>query len=371
MRLIVFIQLCLVPGLICAAEPPVRDSPVGDPPSSSAKAIAETFATEHPDRILVIGVLEDGQRTFFAKGKMPAGQPNADQHTLFEIGSISKTFVGTALASLVQDGVLKYDQTVREFVPDRVKLNPSVGAITLKQLATHTSGLPRVARSRILKSIFTMTPYGGSRDTLNFDLSLLTVEPTEHPNYSNMGVGLLGDILSRVEGKPLEQVIRERVTKPLDLKDTVVTLSDEQKTRFAPGFFGQSEAKPWSKMGTGTGAGGIRSTADELLIYAEAVVTSPRGEVGPSLADAIRPRVRYDGRNWAIGLCWHSVVDDGDLDERPAVAFHNGSTYSHVSALVIEPAAKRAVVVLINGTQDKSLPAPLYTALALLGRDLK
>lgn len=365
MRLIVFIQLCLMPELICAAEPPV-----GDPLSSSANAIVEAFATEHPDRILVIGVLEDGQRTFFAAGQMPAGRPNADQHTLFEVGSISKTFVGTALASLVQDGVLNYDQTIREFVPDRVKLNPSVGAITLEQLATHTSGLPRVARSRILKSIFTMTPYGGSRDTLNFDLSLLTVEPTEHPNYSNMGVGLLGDILSRVEGKPFEQIIRERVTKPLDLKDTVVTLSDEQTTRFAPGFFGQSEAKPWSKMGTGTGAGGIRSTADDLLIYAESVMTSPQGDVGPSLAEAIRPRVRYDGRNWAIGLCWHSIVDDdGDLGERPAVAFHNGSTYSHVSALVVEPDAKRAVVVLINGTQDQSLPAPLHTALVLLGRD--
>lgn len=332
----------------------------------AAKAVS-AFAENHPDRTLVVGVLENGRRSYAATGESRAGR-SADEHTLFEIGSISKTFAAIAMASMIEEGRISADQTVREFVPDEVILKDSVGAITLEQLATHTSGLPRVARTRVLKSIFSTTPYGGSRETLHFDLSLLNVEPSMHPAYSNLGVGLLGDILASVSDTDFESVCKTRITKPLGMADTVVDLSDEQSKRFAVGYFGRSVAKPWSNMGTAVAAGGIRSTASDLLTYAEAVIAAPdAGPLGGAIANAVRPRVRYRGMPWDVGLCWHSRRED--VEEKrdfPLIVFHDGATYSHMSALMVNTDGKRAVVVFSNSLNVTRMPNPRDVAKQIL-----
>lgn len=337
-------------------------------PRDRAAAIVAELAENRPDRILVIGLLDHGQSEFFATGQVSENVA-ADERTIFEIGSISKTFTGTALASMHREGTLRLDRTVGEFVPPPTKLDPSVAVITMEQLATHTSGLPRIARSRMAKAFFSVTPYGGSRETLDWDLSLLTVEPSEHPSYSNLGVGLLGDIMSRVEEKPFAEIVRERVAEPLGMNDTVVTLTGGQETRFAPGFIGRSRAKPWSDMGTAVSAGGLRSTAADLLIYAAAVIDAPDGPLGETLLDSIRPRVAYDDGERQVGLCWHSFRDESaEDDSMPSIVFHNGATYSHGAALFIDRAERRAVVVLLNALKDRKLPDPTGIGLKLIGR---
>lgn len=335
-------------------------------PLETADELVNDFATDHPEYVLVIGLLENGQREFRAAGMLSERAP-ADQHTIFEIGSISKTFTATAMAAMIEEGKLTADQTVGEFIPETVKLNDSVANITLEQLATHTSGLPRIARTTFAKALFTTTPYGGSRDRLHFDLSILSVKPTEHPAYSNLGVGLLGDILARVDDTSYETVIRNRITSPLNMPDTVENLSDEQQKRFVVGHFGNSIAKPWSNMGTAAGAGGLRSTANDMLTYAAAVLEAPAGPLGPAIANAVRPRVRYEDNARDIGLCWHSERPEAEEPEDfPTILFHSGATYSHMTALYIDRANQRAAVVLLNAIGVKGLTNPTPIARQVL-----
>lgn len=337
------------------AESPAAKSRL-DTLATTALEELDDFAEEHPDRMLVIGLMERGERRLFVAGHMPDGSP-PDEHTLFEIGSITKTFTGLTLASLVNDGTLRLDQTVREFVPKKTELDESISGITLEQLATHTSGLPRIAPTTFLKGLISTRPYGGSRATLNWNLSVLPpVSPSEHPSYSNLGVGLLGDIISRVEKKPFEDVVRERITGRLRLNDTVAKLSDDQSARLAPGFLGKSPQKPWSNMGTGVAAGGFRSTVHDLLSYAEAIIEPPDEHFAAALDLALQPRVRYEDEDAPhVGLCWHMESEE---DSVPKLVWHTGGTFGHLTALYIIPKESLAVVVLLNGTRNPNLPRP-------------
>lgn len=346
-------------------SPVIADEPSLAEMRDVAQVAVDRFAKIHPDRSLIVGVLAGGERAFVAAG-VARGDRKTDEHTLFEIGSVSKTFTGLTLADMIEQGQISADDTIRKFIPETVALKPSVAAISLEQLATHTSGLPRIAGTTFVKALFSTTPYGGSRERLHFDLSLLDVQPTKHPEYSNLGVGLLGDILSRVEDTDYETLIKRRITGPLQMDDTVENLSEDQQARFAVGYFGSSEAKPWSKMGTAVGAGGLRSTADDLLTYAAAIVDDDCPLREP-IRLALRPRVEYESNQWNVGLCWHSIRQkDLKEDAVPRIVFHTGATYSHTSALYIDTENRRAAVVLLNTLRLKKAPSPAALARKVL-----
>jgi CubicO group peptidase (beta-lactamase class C family) len=259
-----------------------------------------------------------------------AEQPTApDGDTLFEIGSITKAFTGTLLALEVADGKLALDDPIRKHLPSEVKVPAK--EITLLQLATHRSGLPRLPDNLAPKDA--TNPYAdyGVEDLYHgLETCKLRRDPGTGYEYSNLGMGLLGHVLERRSGRSYEQLVVDRICGPLKMTDTRITLSEDQKRRLAPGHLPTRKVVPNWDLPTLAGAGALRSTANDLLRFLEANL---RG----AYAAAHEPRAPN------IGLGWHLL---------PGAVWHNGGTGGYRSFAAFDPKGNHAVVVLGNATSD-------------------
>ncbi len=243
-----------------------------------ADELAAGFLKEGANVGLAVGVIAGGERFAFGYGKLSRDSDRVpDEHTVFEIASVTKTFTASLLAEMAARGEVTLDQPVQELLPPEVKL-PTYGGrpITLAQLSEHTSSLPRLPDN--LNSTMTdpQNPYkdyqvGHLHEYLN--RAKLAFPPGSGAAYSNLGTGLLGHALGLKAGKPFEELVAERVLRPLGMTDTAVTLSDDQKGRMAQGH--DESGKPTSNWDTPSlgGAGALRSTVAEMLTYLQANLT--------------------------------------------------------------------------------------------------
>jgi CubicO group peptidase (beta-lactamase class C family) len=261
---------------------------------------------------------------------------------IFEIGSISKVFTGLLLAQAVIEKKLTLDMTLRKLMgPTQTFADNKVAGITLLQLATHTSGLPRVP-DEVLAAADPADPYARyDRTQLNATMARVKLaHAAPFPlSYSNLGVGLLGDLLSRLYGKPWEELVQERITKPLRMKDTGVALNAEQQKRLVPPYAGAEAAKPWHFSAL-AGAGALRSTAADMLVFGRALARPD----GSPLKEAIRlmEQPRMDGTS---GLCLGIM----NIEGRPGYWFQGG-TGGFTSWISARTADAHVVSILINNS---------------------
>jgi len=283
---------------------------------------------------MAVGVYDGEEQVFRGYGD---GEPGPD--TVYEIGSISKVFTGVLLAALVRDGVVRLDQPVAELLPEGSRM-PSRGerVVTLVDLSTHTSGLPRMPDNFAPKD--PKNPYADYTPERMLEFlkrAELEREPGSAYEYSNLGVGLLGWALARKAGKDYEELLAARITGPLGMKSTVVTLTPELKARLAPGHDAAGAAEGNWDLPTFAGAGGIRSTAADMMRFLRAnLEDSPLKE---TLAFAREVRFAQPGSH-SMGLGWHISPK--------SVHWHNGQTGGYHSFAAVDVANKRAVVVLAD-----------------------
>lgn len=297
-----------------------------------------------PQGGVVVAVLDHGQREVMAFG-------TAKPDSIFEIGSVTKTFTGLALAQMVVQKKVTFDEPVRELLPPGTVAKPAGDEITLVDLATQHSGLPRLPDN--LKPANPADPYADySAERLEAYLKehgVVRPVKTEFL-YSNLGVGLLGFALSQRAGMPYAEMIREEVTGPMGLKDTVVTLSAEQQKRFIQGYDGAHDpVGPWH-LDALAGAGALRSTAGDLLTYCATLMHPERlkgkhGD-GATLAQAIPLALQLRGDvdpsgAMKIALAWLVRTEQGEY-------WHDGGTGGYSSLVVFNPQRDRAIVVLSN-----------------------
>ncbi len=186
---------------------------------------------------MVIGVYDAGKEEIYGFGVGPGGKPPTGR-TLFEIGSISKVFTSLMLADAVQRKEVDLDTPITDLLPPGVTV-PTVDkrVITLKHLALHSSGLPRVPPS-VAAAGDNPDPYGNyHEDTLYADLNTTALEspPGTQVAFSNYGLGLLGFGLGRKLGGGYAAALAARVLKPLDLRDTMVDVPDALAGRVVQG----------------------------------------------------------------------------------------------------------------------------------------
>lgn len=285
---------------------------------------------------MVVGVYDGGEELIRGYG---AGEPGPD--TVYEIGSVSKVFTGVLLAALVSDGTVRLDQPVAELLPAGATV-PASGErqITLVDLSTHSSGLPRMPDNFDPKD--PRNPYADY--TFERMLEFLgRVKPARAPGagceYSNVGVGLLGAALARKAGKSYEGLLAERITGPLGMKSTAIALTPELKARLAPGHDASGQPESNWDLQAFAGAGGIRSTAADMLRFLKANLTpTPLNE---TLAFA--REVRYtppEAGAHRLGLGWH-ISPAG-------IHWHNGQTGGYHSFAAVDTARGRAVVILAD-----------------------
>jgi serine-type D-Ala-D-Ala carboxypeptidase/endopeptidase len=227
---------------------------------------------------VVIGLVDPNGTQFYGYGKTSnvTNATTVNENTLFDIGSITKTFTTTILADMVNNGTVNLDDPIEKYLPPTVRVPTYNGyKITLEHLATHTSGLPDYPPNLQVSNITTYPNY--TRHQLYESLSnvSLTVAPGSNFSYSDMGMALLGDILASKAGIPYEQLVIDKVLNVLEMNSTRITLTDNTLlSRLALGHFNGTEIPIISVSFVNppplAPAGSLRSSASDMVKYLSA-----------------------------------------------------------------------------------------------------
>ena len=335
--------MLLVAG--AAAETPPATAVLSD--SEIRKILVERIDAFHKGVGIVVGVIEPQGRRIVAYGSLDKGDTrplNGD--TIFELGSVTKVFTSLELADMVQRGEVALTDPVAKYLPAEIKLPERGGrAITLQDLSTHTSGLPRLPANMQPKD--SANPYADYTVAQLYQFLSsyqLTRDIGSQFEYSNLGGGLLGLALARRAGMDYEALVRARITGPLGMTSTGIALTPEMKARLAVGHNDQLAAVSNWDLPTLAGAGALRSSANDMLTFLAANLGYVKSPLAPAMASMLAERRKTGVPAFPeIGLGW--------LIAKPSsyeIVFHNGGTGGYRSFVGFDPKNRVGVVVLSN-----------------------
>ena len=340
-------------------EPPQFDKAIAPVPVDGLKAVLDqdlapalqqgTLAPATGGGV-VIGVVQHGTRRILVYGPVK-------EDSIFEIGSISKTFTGLILAQMVEQKKVRLDQPLRELLPAGTVPKPEGTEITLLDLATQHSGLPRMPDN--FHPADPNDPYADYHAANLYEFmgkhGVAKPESTSF-NYSNLGFGLLGQALANQAKEAYPELLKTEITGPLRLSDTVVKLSPGQEKRFAEGHDAQRHVAHAWDLDAFAGAGAIRSTASDMLTYLEAQLYPNKiqyaggaeGAESPASTLSSAIQMSHEPRSDAmaglkVALAWLYVPASGGY-------WHNGATGGYSSFALFNPKEDYALVVLFNTT---------------------
>ena len=294
---------------------------------------------------LLIGVSDGGPTEWLSLGQLSQGGPAPDPHTLYEIGSLTKPFTAALLALAADHDTLSLDATVGEMLGNDTPLDHRLKeAVTLRQLATHQSGLPDTPDD--------LAPSDPNRLFEDYDRNRLlaflsrhplAAHPGQHFSYSNLGYALLGHLLEQHYSQAFDDALMARITTPLGLDSTALKPDPELLDREAPGYdYDLHRAPPWSWRAF-QAAGSLRSTGHDLMQWMQAQQSPPDTPLGQALWRLHQPQFRLGGNGRAMGLGWQLLGSD---EQR--VAWHGGRTAGHAVFAAFQPEGKRRVVIMAN-----------------------
>jgi serine-type D-Ala-D-Ala carboxypeptidase/endopeptidase len=332
-------------ALLLVAQEAAAQAPRELPSDSEIRRILADRVDRYRQSVgIVVGLIGPQGRRVISYGNLAAGDSrplNGD--TVFEIGSITKIFTSLLLADMVERGEVGLTDPVAKYMPSTVRVPERRGEqITLEDLATHTSGLPRMPVN--VEPSDPANPFADYSVRHLYDFLSSYQLPRDigaRYEYSNIGGALLGHALAQRAGMPYESLVEKRITQPLEMKSTRVTATPEMKARFAVGHAYALEPTPNWDLGALGAAGALRSTANDLLTFLSANLGYTKNPLSPAMARMLK--VRRDRDRGTIGLGWL-------LDLRGTVELisHSGSTGGYQSFLGYDPRTRVGVVVLSN-----------------------
>jgi serine-type D-Ala-D-Ala carboxypeptidase/endopeptidase len=292
---------------------------------------------------VAMGVLKDGKSAVLVFGA-------AQKDSIFEIGSITKTFTGLLFAQMISQSRVTLNEPVRALLPHDAVGNPAEPEIALVDLVTQHSGLPRLPSN--------FSPANPGNPYADYTAAMLyqflakhgLTRPADAPFlYSNLGFGLLGQLLANAAQTGYPQLIAEEVTRPLRLGDTVVALSTTQKTRLIPGHAEGGQVDEAWDFDALAGAGALHSTVADMLSYLSAQLHPNEFPQSPlstartmSAALKLSQELRAEaGPGTRIAFGWL-------YDEKRGEYWHNGGTGGYSSYVFFNPTHNYAGVVLLN-----------------------
>jgi serine-type D-Ala-D-Ala carboxypeptidase/endopeptidase len=323
------------PGLAQAQQPPK--------PASAVAAIAGRLVERGECTAIAVGAYDRGTPGFYAYGEVARGSGRLPTPTTeFEIGSVTKVFTTTLLALYAQRQLIKLDAPLRNYVPPGITV-PSFGArqITLVDLATHTSGLPR--QPPMLGDSYS------SSEMFAFLASYrLQRAPGTQFEYSNLGVALLADALAQATGTPWEQLVQQEITAKLGMPDTRLKLDDEERARLAVGYnrAGQPAKENMPTWPAFNGAGALFSTITDMQRFLAWNMGEIKGDFPNGLLNDLH-KSRFALPRAGVGLGWHIAPLGADL----AVVWKNGDTLGYSSYIGFVPHARSGIVLLANSAK--------------------
>ncbi|HOY20280.1 MAG TPA: serine hydrolase, partial [Haliscomenobacter sp.] len=259
-------------------------------------------------------------------------------------GSISKTFTGILLAQAILDGQVKADDPAQKHLPTAVKLPTKDGKqITLGHLSDHTSALARMPSNFNPKD--PANPYADYTVEQMYTFINGYTLPRDigsQYEYSNLAQGLLGHILALKAGTSYEALMLSKIASPLGMKETKITFDDNMKQNLAMGYSHGAQVSNWD-IPTLAGAGAIRSSVHDMLIYLQANMGLKKSKLYPAMQLAHQARHDKPGGGTRVGLGWHiSKGTEGD------VIWHNGGTGGYRTFTGFVQETGKGVVVLTN-----------------------
>jgi CubicO group peptidase (beta-lactamase class C family) len=332
-----------------------QTSPQTGPSTDAVHNLLETRVTLGHDSVGYVAAMRDtaGARVITA-GQSGADNGRAlDGDTVFEIGSITKVFTALLLADMVQRGEVALTDPVARYLPSEGGPQAFDGKpITLLDLVTYTSGLPRMPGN--FKPKDPANPYA-DYTVADMYAALATTPPKYYPGshyeYTNLGFGLLGHALALRAGRSYEQLVIERICQPLGLNDTSITLTPSMQARLTPGHNTSLKTVSNWDIPTLEGAGALRSTANDLVRFLDAAqgrVKTPLAAAFASLLD-VRRQTDTDQKVAAAGWFVRMQHDD-------EIVWKDGGTGGYATFIGYSTRSAIAAVLLANTSNWSSTP---------------
>jgi D-alanyl-D-alanine-carboxypeptidase/D-alanyl-D-alanine-endopeptidase len=308
-----------------------------------------TYLERRPGSALVVGVALPRGSHVIGLGSVKTNGAAPDGDSVFEIGSITKVFTAVALARMSLAHEVSLDDPLSRYLPSEVACPRFEGReISLKDLATHTAGLPRLPDNLGETVQDPADPFAHYRAAdLYRALSVVRLSRAlgTRSIYSEMGFGLLGHALCLKAGKDYGTLVNDLVCQPLELRDTVVEMSAEQTSRLTPGNGPRGERAGSWHFDVLAGSGALHSTANDLLRFTRANFETPNSEMTRALE--LARQVQFRAFMGSVGLGWQIREPAPDT----LLNWHDGVTGGHSSFLGLDSKANVGVVVL-SGTAD-------------------
>lgn len=323
-------------------------------PIDSIKQIIKREVDNKRSASITVGIIDANGTQIFSYGKFKDNSNQMpDGNTLYEIGSITKVFTSLILADMVQHGELNLNDPISKFLPKSVKTPTFNGKeITLLNLATHTSGLPRGPDN--LTSNDQYVPFKDYTVDQMYDFLSrykLTRETGSKYEYSTIGMGLLGHILSLKAGVDYETLVIKRICKPLHMDNTVVTITAKLQPLLATPHSMFNKPISNYQMGVLAGGGDLKSNVNDLLKFLSANLGLTQTGLLPAMELSQAVRDSAPNPNVVIPqfvcLGWHFVkVFETELVN------HSGNTNGSSSFIGFDKKKKIGVVVLSNSVNE-------------------
>ena len=311
--------------------------------SDSVKKVIRDNVDNGKHQSLFVGIIDENNIEYYYYGDTAKDETPIDENTLFEIGSVTKVFTALILADMVEKGEVNLNDPIDKFLPEGVSTPSKNGrTITLFDLATHSSGLPRMPDNFPISDMNEQFQY--DREEMYDSLSKveLSREIGSEYEYSNFGVSLLGHILSLQAGQSYEELLQERVLDKFGLESTCVKQCDELRDRFAkPHLFG-FPANELNLSDDMSGAGEIRSSGKDMLTFLSYAMGLKDSDLRSSFELTQKVNRQIDDK-LSIGLAWHMLQK-----EDRTIIWHNGATNGFTSFVGFDPESNQGVVVLTN-----------------------
>lgn len=299
-------------------------------------------------------VIDGNQRVFRSFGETrPGSNVHPQLDSVIRIASLTKVMTSEMLVKLMDQGVVKLNDPLSKFAPPGARVPTYQGApITLQNLATHTSILPREQPGGAANRHVFIWPTRAQRWNW-ISTASLKATPGTQANYSNLGFDLLADALSTAAGKPYPQLFEEQIARPLGMKDTTYTPSPDQCRRL---MVPEKSASPCNNTLAAIGSGGIYSTPGDMMRWMQQFLSSDfytRSPQADRMQTLIYPRSQLTrvvgmdvpGKADALGLGW---VYMAPKEGRPGIVQKTGGAGGFITYMAMVPQHNVGAFVVIT-----------------------
>jgi CubicO group peptidase (beta-lactamase class C family) len=315
------------------------------------RAVTQKYMADTGYVGLAIGIIDAQgfhKYNFGVKGK--GSSDSITSGTIFEIGSITKTFTGLLYTIFINKGLLSPEDYIDKYLPSSAQLPiESRNKIKLWNLVTHTSGFPKLPGDFFDKADFNSgNPYINydTTDLYKYLSTFIVQHPSKKAAYSNLGVGLLGIILEEKSKSTLQSLIDKEICSPLKMKNTFFDIPNNfDSLNLAKGYNNGKQVLNWD-FDAFAGAGALKSNMDDMLLYlSENIKPAGTDSLISSILKSHEKLYKFNCKN-DIATCW--LIRKARKGKK--ILWHDGGTGGFRSFIAFEPLTKTGVIILSNST---------------------